>query len=73
MQISNSKLNTGPEHQYKSLCHTCKHYEFGVGFFVKSTKDAFAEHICNADCAECIPGDCVIRCSMWEKRTERKL
>jgi hypothetical protein len=65
MQTSQSPLTPGEGHEFRSLCYSCSHYEFSIGFIAKSTS-TFAEHICHTGCPRCVPGDCVIRCDHYD-------
>jgi len=66
MQVSTSKLNPGEGHEFRSLCLSCLHYEFSIGFFHKNEEEPYAEHLCHTGCLKCIPGDCVIYCDHYE-------
>lgn len=63
MQTSTSSLYPGDEHEYRSLCLSCSHYEFSIGF---SSSRTFAEHLCHTGFPKCIPGDCVIWCDHFD-------
>jgi len=69
MQITSSPLNPGNNHEFKSKCLTCSHYEWSAAFWNKSTI-TYTEHTCDAECDACIPGDCVIWCDHFTPKVK---